>query len=392
MWEEDDKPFSLASAFSLFPYGAAFMTLACLYVGYKCYLKWCDSGKRVKPDTFKDGEGKRGEPRARAKQAMPPKVPDIEDFGKSLIPKTMKQMKADGIRPYTLEERQERIAELNGLPYPNFVSRVVKSGQSLRRESCLVFQANIGLYCNQACTHCHVDSSPSRKEMMSRETTERCLDVIRNSPSVQIVDLTGGAPELNKEFRHWVTECRKLGLHIIDRCNLTVLLEPKQRDLCQFLADNEVHVIASLPCYLEDNVDAQRGDEVFGRSVAALRMLNEKGYGGDGTALQLDLVYNPTGVHLPPSQEGLQAAYKKHLGEKFGISFNKLICVTNVPINRFHDHLKDIGKLETYMDILVSNFNPETVGDLMCKNYVSVRWDGQIFDCDFNQVQFSTWR
>ena len=137
------------------------------------------------------------------------RVLDIEDFGKSLIPKTMKQMKADGLTPYTVEERKEKIAELNGLPYPNFLSKVIKSGQRLNRESCLVFQANIGLYCNQACTHCHVDSSPSRKEMMSRETTDRCLEVIRNSPSVKIVDLTGGAPELNKEFRHWVTECRE---------------------------------------------------------------------------------------------------------------------------------------------------------------------------------------
>ena len=329
-------------------YGAAFMTLACLYIGYKSYLKWCDSGERVKQNEHKKKERKK-EPSTTIKDN--PRVPDIEDFGKSLIPKTMKQMKADGLIPYTVEERKEKIVELNGLPYPNFMSKVIKSGQRMARESCLVFQANIGLYCNQACTHCHVDSSPSRKEMMSRETTDRCLEVIRNSPSVKIVDLTGGAPELNKEFRYWVAECRKLGLHIIDRCNLTVLLEPKQSDLCQFLADNEVHVIASLPCYLEDNVDGQRGDEVFRRSVAALRMLNERGYGvdddGDGTSsLRLDLVYNPTGVHLPPPQEELEAAYKKHLGEKYGIYFDRLICVTNVPINRFHDHLKGPYSIE----------------------------------------------
>lgn len=220
---------------------------------------------------------------------------------------------------------------------------------------------------------------------MNRETTDRCIEVIRNSPSVKIVDLTGGAPELNREFRHWVTECRKLGVKLIDRCNLTVLMEPGQADLASFLAENEVHIIASLPCYLEDNVDTQRGNEVFKRSIAALRVLNSLGYGMEGSALQLDLVYNPTGVHLPPAQPKLEKAYKSHLDQHFGISFNKLHCFNNMPINRYHDHLKEIGKLETYMSILVDAFNPDAVDQLMCKNYLSVKWDGQIYDCDFNQ-------
>jgi len=283
------------------------------------------------------------------------RIPDIEDFPKSLVRSTMKQLKASGVSPYTLEERKEKIAELNSLTYPNFRAKLTKAGKRLDRIETVVLQANIGLYCNQACTHCHVDSSPVRKEMMNRETTDRCLHLLKNSPSVKIVDLTGGAPELNREFRHWVTECRALDLHVIDRCNLTVLMEPGQANLASFLADNQVHVIASLPCYLEDNVDTQRGNEVFKRSIAGLRLLNSLGYGVEGSGLQLDLVYNPTGVHLPPPQEKLEPAYKTHLGDKYGISFNTLFCFNNMPINRFHDHLKDIGKLETYMDILVGD-------------------------------------
>jgi len=322
------------------------------------------------------------------KSASP--VLDIEDMGnafkKSLVPSTMKQLKESGIKPYTYEDRVERIAELNTLTYPNFAAKLRKDKIPLKRMSAVVFQANIGLHCNQACTHCHVDSSPSRKEMMTRETTNRCLDIIRNSPSIKIIDLTGGAPELNREFRYWVTECRALGLEVIDRCNLTVLLEPTQKDLGAFLAENKVHVIASLPCYLEDNVDTQRGNEVFKRSIAGLKILNALGYGTrDERGLKLDLVYNPTGVHLPPAQAKLELAYKKHLAENFDIVFDSLHCITNQPINRFHDHLKDIGKLETYMDILVDNFNPKACEGLMCKNYVSVRWDGNIYDCDFNQ-------
>jgi len=316
-----------------------------------------------------------------------PAVPDIEDLKpfKSLIPLTMKEMKAQGVVPYSVEEREELLEELSETPgIPNFAEQVVKAGSNLKRRQSVVFQANIGLYCNQACNHCHVDSSPLRKEMMSREVTDKCLEILSKSPSIQVVDLTGGAPELNREFRHWVTGCRALGLEVIDRCNLTVLLEPHQQDLIGFLAENKVHIIASLPCYLEANVDGQRGNQVFDRSIEALKRLNQAGY-GTANGLVLDLVYNPTGVHLPPAQPALEVAYKIELKEKYGIVFDQLHCITNMPINRFHDHLKAEDKLEQYMHILLEAFNPDTLDGLMCRDYVSVKWDGAIFDCDFNQ-------
>jgi len=322
---------------------------------------------------------------------QPPAIPDLEDLKplKSLVKETVREMKRNGVTPYTLEEREGRLRELNEMPeVPNFSSTILKSGEKLKRTNTVVLQANIGLYCNQACTHCHVDSSPKRKEMMSKAVTERCIEVMKSSPSIKVVDLTGGAPELNREFRTWVIESRKLGFEVIDRCNLTVLSEPGQEGLAQFLADHQVHIIASLPCYLEDNVDSQRGNSVFTRSIRGLRMLNAVGYGTDpgrANGLVLDLVYNPTGVHLPPPQEKLQVAYDKHLMEKYQITFDKLHCITNMPINRFYDHLKNNGDLEKYMDILVQNFNPSTVGGLMCRDYVSIKWDGTIYDCDFNQ-------
>jgi len=316
-----------------------------------------------------------------------PAIPDLEDLRPlpSLIKETVRQMKTNSVKPYTAAEREQRLEELNAMPeVPNFSAQLVKTDQKLKRTNTVVLQANIGLYCNQACNHCHVDSSPMRKEMMTKETTERCIEIIRKSPSIRVVDLTGGAPELNREFKTWVVESRKLGLEVIDRCNLTVLMEPGQEDLAQFLADHQVHIIASLPCYLEDNVDSQRGNSVFTRSIRGLKKLNAVGY-GTGKGLVLDLVYNPTGIHLPPAQEKLQVAYKKHLSEQFDITFDRLHCITNMPINRFYDHLKDGGDLEKYMDILVRAYNPDTVSGLMCRDYVSVKWDGTIFDCDFNQ-------
>eukprot|EP00658_Telonema_sp_P-2_P006106 TRINITY_DN12323_c0_g2_i1.p1 TRINITY_DN12323_c0_g2~~TRINITY_DN12323_c0_g2_i1.p1 ORF type:complete len:347 (-),score=90.32 TRINITY_DN12323_c0_g2_i1:177-1217(-) len=298
---------------------------------------------------------------------------------------TVREMKEQGVVPYTKQEREALLAELVDTPgLPKFSSKLSEAGSDLKRTSTVVFQANIGLYCNQACTHCHVDSSPLRKEMMSKEVTDKCLDVIRNSPSIRVVDLTGGAPELNREFRHWVTSCREMGLQVIDRCNLTVLLEPNQDGLVSFLASHQVKIIASLPCYLEDNVDSQRGSSVFTRSIRALKMLNAAGY-GCGEGLELDLVYNPTGVHLPPGQAGLEAAYKKQLKTEYGIVFDALHCITNMPINRFHEFLKAEDKLEEYMEILVNAFNPQTCAGLMCRDYVSVKWDGDVFDCDFNQ-------
>lgn len=327
------------------------------------------------------------------------KVKDIEDILKgSLIPVTVKQMKRNGVVPYTAEQKASMLSELEGhLATPNFAATLRKNGITLKRDKTEVFQLNIGLYCNQACTHCHVDSSPKRKEMMTREVVDQCLKIIRNSPSVKVIDITGGAPELNREFRYLVEQCRKLEkeskkqgiarkLRIIDRCNLTVLLEKAAgSDLKSFFAKNRVHVIASLPCYLEDNVDSQRGSSVFQRSIRGLKMLNSVGYGSGNPDLRLDLVYNPTGVHLPPARAKLQVAYKKRLMDDHGISFDHLICITNMPINRFYEYLKDEKKLDKYMGILKDGFNPETSSGLMCRTYFSIKWDGKIYDCDFNQ-------
>lgn len=317
---------------------------------------------------------------------------DIEDLGKSLIPRTIKAMKKKKWKALTAAEKLGKRRELREKKlYTPFAAKLHKNKIKLTRTPATVLQLNIGLYCNQACSHCHVDSTPRRKEMMSRDTADHCLRVLKNSPSVKVLDLTGGAPELNREFKHLVKGARALGVEVIDRCNLTVLLEPHQEDLPKFLRDNQVHIIASLPCYLEDNVDKQRGDAVFVRSIEGLKRLNKLGYGKGNNDLRLDLVYNPTGVHLPPPASKLESAYKKNLMEKYGISFDKLICITNMPINRFYDHLKSEGKLEEYMNILVNAFNPSTCKGLMCRDYVNVSWDGRIYDCDFNaQLEMPT--
>ena len=318
------------------------------------------------------------------------KMLDIEDLMKrSLVPITLKQMKGRKQLTYSVEHKIQKRQDLEDAKFvPNFRAHLMAKKLPLKRKSARVMQLNIGLYCNQACTHCHVDSTPKRgKEMMTRETADHCLRIIRNSPSIEVVDLTGGAPELNREFRYLVTKIRKMGIRMIDRCNLTVLLEPTQKDLAQFLWDNGVHVIASLPCYLEDNVNGQRGDEVFARSIRGLQLLNKVGYGDakDKTSPRLDLVYNPTGVHLPPSAAKLEVDYKRVLKEKYDIGFDRLIAITNMPINRFYDHLKAQNKLGEYMRLLFENFNPSTCGNLMCLDYMSVSWDGYVFDCDFNQ-------
>eukprot|EP00940_MAST-03C_sp_MAST-3C-sp2_P001346 g1346.t1 len=338
--------------------------------------------KRISPPTKRIG------PPTKRERSSKDGLPDLEDLMKrSLIPLTLKKMKIQKIVPYTVETKIEKRKSLESRDVvPNFRATVRKHGAKLSRRAARVMQLNIGLYCNQACEHCHVDSTPKRgSEMMSRENADHCLRIIRNSPSVEIVDITGGAPELNREFKYIVRNVRKMGLHIIDRCNLTVLLEPRQKGLAEFLRDHEVHIIASLPCYLESNVDNQRGDQVFARSIRALQLLNRLGYGKGDSKLQLDLVYNPTGVHLPPSASKLQVDYKRVLKEKYGIEFDKLICITNMPINRFHDFLLKEKKLETYMRLLYDEFNPSTCDNLMCVDYVSVGYDGSVYDCDFNQ-------
>jgi radical SAM/Cys-rich protein len=247
-------------------------------------------------------------------------------------------------------------------------------------------QINVGKLCNQACQHCHVEAGPKRTEIMTAEVAERLIALMHASPAITTVDITGGAPELNPSFRRLVTAARQSAREVIDRCNLTVLFEPGQEDLPDFLAENRVHVIASLPCYSPSNVDEQRGKGVFDRSIAALQRLNQLGYGRPGTGLALDLVYNPLGAHLPPSQDRLEAVYKQRLGDDHGIVFNRLYTITNMPIRRFAHQLVRDGKWDAYMHLLVESFNPAAVAGLMCRSQISVGHDGKLYDCDFNQM------
>ena len=235
-------------------------------------------------------------------------------------------------------------------------------------------QVNVGKVCNQTCQHCHVDAGPQRTEVMTRETIDLVLAAIEKYPQISTVDITGGAPEMNPHFEYLVSECRKLNRKVIDRCNLTVFFVKGKGHLSQFLADHQVEIIASLPCYLGENVDEQRGKGVFDRSIAALRQLNALGYGQQDTELELHLVYNPIGSTLPPTQQELEEDYKRELLSRFGISFNRLYTITNMPISRFLDDLRDKGAIEQYYELLVKNFNPASVNGLMCRSLVSVGW------------------
>lgn len=267
-----------------------------------------------------------------------------------------------------------------------FKEKLKENNIQLKRHGVKTLQINVGNKCNQACLHCHVEASPSGTNCMTKETADRIVALLKNSNQVNTVDITGGAPELNPNFRYLVSEINKLGKNIIDRCNLTVLFEEGQEGTPQFLKDNDVQIVASLPCYLEDNVDGQRGKGVFDKSIKALKLLNEIGYGKEGTGLILNLVYNPTGENLPPSQGQLEEAYKKHLKQEFSIEFNNLFTITNMPIKRFADLLKKKGKDKEYMQLLIDSFNPCIAQDAMCTELISIGWDGQIYDCDFNQV------
>ena len=257
---------------------------------------------------------------------------------------------------------------------------------ALVREEITTLQVNAGKLCNQACHHCHVEAGPKRTEIMTREVAERILELLSAGPSITTVDITGGAPELNSNFQWIVRESHKLGRHVIDRCNLTVLFEPGQERLAEFLAQHGVEIIASLPCYTAENVDQQRGRDVFEKSIHALQRLNGLGYGAPGSNLMLNLVYNPLGASLPPPQEKLEADYKKHLYERFGIQFHRLFTLANMPIKRFAAFLNQSGKYESYTGLLVNHFNSTTVPKLMCRSLVSVGWDGKLYDCDFNQM------
>lgn len=256
----------------------------------------------------------------------------------------------------------------------------------LRRRAVDTLQVNVGKRCNQACHHCHVDAGPRRTEQMTAATAERVLELLARSPGVTTLDLTGGAPELNPSFRRLVTGARALGRHVMDRCNLTVLLEPGQEDTAAFLADHDVEIVASLPCYTEGNVDKQRGRGVFGRSIEALRRLNALGYGSGVAGRRLVLVYNPGGAFLPGSQAGLHADYAARLERDFGVVFDDLFTLANMPIARFRGDLERQGKLDAYLALLRDAYNPGTLDGLMCRSLVSVSWDGRLFDCDFNQM------
>ncbi|MCP4445535.1 MAG: radical SAM/Cys-rich domain protein [Myxococcales bacterium] len=246
-------------------------------------------------------------------------------------------------------------------------------------------QVNVGKVCNQACLHCHVEAGPKRTENMREEVATRVLQLFEACDSASVLDITGGAPELNANFRSMVSRARALGREVVDRCNLTVLFEPGMQDLPAFLAEHSVRIVASLPCYSEGNVDSQRGKGVFDKSIAALRILGGFGYGQPGSGLELDLVYNPGGAFLPPAQATLEAQYRDELGA-MGIAFSSLLTLSNLPVNRFADSLQREGELEGYMDLLSENFNPTTVDGLMCTSQVNVGWNGGIYDCDFNQM------
>lgn len=255
----------------------------------------------------------------------------------------------------------------------------------LQRVRLEVIQVNLGYRCNQQCLHCHVNAGPKRKEMMTRATVDQVLTYLRTS-GAHTLDLTGGAPELNSNFRYLVTQARAAGVQVIDRCNLTVLEEPGQDDTAQFLADNKVEVIASLPCYLEANVDEQRGSTVFKRSMRALKNLNALGYAQADTGLHLNLVYNPIGAYLPPPQQALEQEYKKQLQEQHGVVFNHLYTLANMPIQRFGSTLISKGQFGAYMTLLRGAYNPDTLASVMCRNLISVDWQGYVYDCDFNQM------
>ena len=272
--------------------------------------------------------------------------------------------------------------------FPSFSDRIKTHGYNqLKPTGVDVFQINIGKLCNQTCAHCHVDAGPDKKrENMDLSTLEKCLEIIIKY-KIPTVDITGGAPEMNPHFRWFVEECHRAGANVMDRCNLTIIeANPKYHDLPDFFAKHQVEIVSSLPYFSKSRTDRQRGDGVFEDSIKALQRLNSVGYGMDGSDLKLNLVYNPTGAFLPASQESLEQEFKAQLKRRYNIHFNQLYAITNLPISRFLDYLIESGNYSDYMESLIGAFNPATVEGLMCRNTLSVSWDGYIYDCDFNQM------
>lgn len=255
----------------------------------------------------------------------------------------------------------------------------------IRRGKLEKLQVNLGYLCNLSCVHCHVNAGPRRTELMDKQNVDLVLDFLQKH-EIKELDLTGGAPEMNPHFQYLVREARKLGVNVMDRCNLTILLEPGYEDMAQFLAEQGVEITASLPCYAEQNVDKQRGKGVYHDSIEALKILNELGYGQPGSALKLNLVYNPSGANLPPSQPALKADYKRELQATHGIVFNELFVITNMPISRFGSTLLSKGKFYDYMTLLKDNYDADNLATVMCRSLVSVDWQGYVYDCDFNQM------
>ncbi len=269
---------------------------------------------------------------------------------------------------------------------PAFEKKIQQEKVRIRRNQVKVLQINIGKKCDLACHHCHVEAGPKRTENMERATVERVLELLAASPAIEILDITGGAPELNPHFRYLAKEARAMGKTVYDRCNLTVFYQPEQEDTPQFLADNGIVIVASLPCYSPENVDEQRGKGVFDKSMKALHTLNELGYGKPDSGLVLNLVYNPVGAHLPPAQVQLEQDYRERLQQHLGITFNQLFTITNMPIKRYVHYLRREGEFDGYMQLLVDNFNVQAATGVMCTEMLSVGWDGQLYDCDFNQM------
>jgi radical SAM/Cys-rich protein len=297
----------------------------------------------------------------------------------------MKSLKAQG---HTLAAAQHQQHVLADTPLVPFQQKLEESGLfPLRPAGIHTFQVNLGKMCNQTCRHCHVDAGPDRKEIMTRQTMQQCIDILAQNPKLQTVDLTGGAPEMNPHFRWFVEEIQSLGRHVMVRCNLTIIVANKKyNDLPQFYSTHGVEVVSSLPFYAKDRTDRQRGDGVFDDSIKALQLLNAAGYGREGSGLKLNLVYNPAGAFLPPAQAALEAEYKHELLKKFGILFNDLYVITNMPISRYLDYLLSTGNYERYMEKLTAAFNPAAAEQVMCRTTLSVGWDGYLYDCDFNQM------
>ena len=256
---------------------------------------------------------------------------------------------------------------------------------AIRRDRLQTLQVNLGYRCNQACLHCHVNAGPTRREVMTDDTIDAVIDYL-SVAGLASLDITGGAPELNPGFQRLVRAAREMGMHVIDRCNLTVLLEPGQEETAEFLADNKVEIVASLPCYLKENVESQRGEGVYDASIRVLQQLNALGYGEDGRGLELKLMYNPQGPDLPPPQAALERDYRKYLLDAFGIRFSSLLTLANMPIKRFGSMLVSTGRFDDYMQLLRSAHRDENLEQVMCRTLVSVDWQGYVYDCDFNQM------